>query len=116
MPFATGQPLYMVHNELQVEVAYGNASQQIVLAIKVPVGASLAQAIQLSGILKHFPEIDLSRNPIGVFSIRQDLQTLVKAGDRIEIYRPLQVDPKQARMLRGAKKFKKVSVPRQQSL
>jgi putative ubiquitin-RnfH superfamily antitoxin RatB of RatAB toxin-antitoxin module len=115
MPFVIGQALYMARNALQVEVAYANASQQAVLTTSVPIGATLVQAIQLSGILVQFPEIDLNRNPVGIFAIRKDLQTLLKPGDRIEIYRPLQIDPKQARMTRGAKKFKKVSLPRQPS-
>ena len=87
---------------VEVEVAYALPEAQTVLTVAVPAGASLEQAIRRSGILERFPEIDLSSNPVGIFSRKARLQDRVSAGDRIEIYRPLRIDPKAARRRRAA--------------
>lgn len=87
---------------IEVEVAYALSEAQTVLTVSVPAGASVEQAIRRSGILERFPEIDLSSNPVGIFSRKARLQDRVSAGDRIEIYRPLRIDPKTARRRRAA--------------
>ncbi len=87
---------------VEVEVAYALSEAQTVLSVSVPAGASVEQAIRRSGILERFPEIDLSSNPVGIFSRKARLQDRVSAGDRIEIYRPLRIDPKAARRRRAA--------------
>lgn len=93
----------MANNELLVEVAYASEGQQTTLTVKVPSRATVQQAIHLSGILTMFPEIDLNKQGIGIYSQRVSLDSFVQAGDRVEIYRPLQIDPKQARKLRAQK-------------
>lgn len=103
MPFVIEPQHSMANNELPVEVAYADIAQQITLTVKVPSGVTVQQAIHLSGILKLFPEIDLNKQGIGIYSQRVSLDSFVQAGDRIEIYRPLQIDPKQARKLRAQK-------------
>ena len=60
-------------------------------------GASLLQALQASGLLQEFPEIDLSQARVGVWSRKASLGQLLRENDRVEIYRPLTVDPKVAR-------------------
>jgi uncharacterized protein len=85
----------------QIEVAYALPDQQALLAVEVPAGCTVEQAIILSGILQHFPSIDLKRNKVGIFGQLVNLQHQVQTGDRIEIYRPLAMDPKQARRMRG---------------
>jgi putative ubiquitin-RnfH superfamily antitoxin RatB of RatAB toxin-antitoxin module len=60
------------------------------------------QAIEVSGILERFPEIDLKINKIGIFGKVAKLDTLLTEGDRVEIYRPLIADPKEARKKRAA--------------
>lgn len=82
---------------LKVEVAYGKPDGQRILVVQVPEGATLEEVIQVSGMLELFPEIDLSRQAIGIFSQKKALSDNVKEGDRIEIYRPLVIDPKEAR-------------------
>lgn len=85
----------------RVEVAYALPDRQILLTLEVPDACTVGQAIVLSGILQHFPNIDLKRNKVGIFGQLTDLQHLLQAGDRIEIYRPLIKDPKEARRLRA---------------
>lgn len=95
-----------IHNSIdtaaaiEVEIVYALLSRQVLTTIQVPSGTTLEQAIQLSGILKQFPEIDLSKNRIGVFGRLAKRDTLVKLRDRVEIYRPLLIDPKESRRLR----------------
>ena len=77
---------------------------QLVLVLTVPPGTSVGDAIRASGILEHFPEIDLELNRVGVFGEPLRLEAAVRDGDRIEIYRPLAIDPKEARRRRAARK------------
>ena len=56
---------------------------------------------ELSGILKEFPEINLQQQRVGIFSEFVELDAMLHDGDRIEIYRPLFIDPKQRRKLRA---------------
>ncbi|MCH8163853.1 MAG: RnfH family protein, partial [Proteobacteria bacterium] len=70
-------------------------------------GTTIQQAIVTSGILDQCTAIDLETNEVGIFSKIVALDTLVRAGDRIEIYRPLILDPKQARRLRAKKEKQK---------
>jgi putative ubiquitin-RnfH superfamily antitoxin RatB of RatAB toxin-antitoxin module len=90
-----------------VEVAYAGEREQIVQWTEVPSGATLAQAIDRSGLLQRFPEIDLARNAVGVFGRLRDLRDTVAAGDRVEIYRALLADPKEARRRRVVRKKKR---------
>lgn len=87
---------------IRVEVAYARPDCQRIVELSVPEGTSVGEAIRLSGILVIFPEIDLSVQKTGIFSQPVSLDTLLKADDRVEIYRPLAVDPKEARRRRAA--------------
>lgn len=89
---------------VQVEVVYARSDRQQIVAVVVPAGASIETAIRASGILEHFPEIDLARAAVGRYGARARLTDIVDAGDRIEIYRPLIVDPREARRRRAARK------------
>ena len=91
-------------DEIAVEVIYATPKQQRILSIRVPEGTTVAGAIRVSGILEEFPEIDLTRNKVGIFSRRVGPEHTLRAGDRIEIYRPLLVDPKTARQVRARNK------------
>ena len=71
--------------------------------VSVPAGTTARQAIERSHIVTQHPEIDLSTQSIGIFGKIQSLDTTVSPGDRVEIYRPLIVDPKLARQRRVAK-------------
>jgi hypothetical protein len=94
---------------IKVEVAYALRDQQALHEVHVPPGASVRQAIEISGILGRFPEIDLEKNRVGIFGKLTALDTPLRPGDRVEIYRPLIADPKEVRKLRAAegKKMKR---------
>ena len=91
---------------IQVEVAYATPDQQIIEPVTVADGCTVEQAIQASQLLIQFPEIKLDSVAVGIFSKKVSLQQQLRKGDRVEIYRPLLIDPKQARRLRAKKKNK----------
>lgn len=88
---------------ITVEVAYALPERQSLLTISVQPGCSVQQVIEQSGILQQFTEIDLSAQKVGIWSRPVKLDEAVKAGDRIEIYRPLIADPKDLRRRRAEK-------------
>jgi putative ubiquitin-RnfH superfamily antitoxin RatB of RatAB toxin-antitoxin module len=92
---------------LGVEVVYATAGRQRLIALTVAPGATVAEAIAASGILREFPEIDLRVNRVGVFGQLARLGDVVQADDRVEIYRPLQADPKEARRQRARRAGKR---------
>ena len=91
-------------DEILVEVAYALPEEQVIISIKVPKKINVKQAIEKSGIQKKFSDIDLSKNKIGIFGKQTTLNHLLSDKDRIEIYRPLILDPKEMRRKRAAKK------------
>jgi len=82
---------------IEIEVAYAKANQQTVLRLLMANTSTVEQAIINSGILQQWPEIDLKKNKVGIFGQICELNKVLNAGDRIEIYRPLQKDPMDAR-------------------
>jgi putative ubiquitin-RnfH superfamily antitoxin RatB of RatAB toxin-antitoxin module len=90
---------------VNVEVAYAKPDEQAIVALAMPEGATLDAAIKASGLLERFPEIALSEINAGIFGVACKLDQLVREGDRIEIYRPLLHDPKEARRQRALKSF-----------
>lgn len=89
-----------IDRNISVEVAYASLTEQKILMLQVKEGTTINDAIYLSGILTVFPEIDLSRQKVGVFSKIKKLDEVVHDGERVEIYRPLVLDPKEARRRR----------------
>ncbi|MFP4129506.1 MAG: RnfH family protein [Halorhodospira sp.] len=89
---------------LRIEVAYALPDQQSLIPVTLPAGGTAEEAIRASGILERHPEIDLSRQSVGVFGQVVGLDTPLYDGDRVEIYRPLRADPKEARKRRAARK------------
>ncbi len=85
-----------------VEVAYVLAEKQSLISIEVEKGTTLKEAVEASGILDTFEEIDLSKDRVGIFSKFATLETVLREKDRVEIYRPLIADPKQVRKERAA--------------
>ena len=88
---------------IAVEVAYASRQYQRLVRVSVPDGARVTEAITASGILLEFPEIDLAVNRVGIFGQLARLDELVRDGDRVEIYRSLHADPKEARRKRALK-------------
>ncbi len=76
-----------------VGVAYAKAAQQVWTNIEVPDGATIQDAIEKSGILDKFPEIDLEQQKVGIFGKISKLDAKLNDGDRVEIYRPITADP-----------------------
>jgi putative ubiquitin-RnfH superfamily antitoxin RatB of RatAB toxin-antitoxin module len=70
----------------------------------VAAGATVLDVVRRSGLLERFAQIDLSRQAVGVWGRACPLDTPVHAGDRVEIYRPLEMDPKEARRLRASRR------------
>lgn len=89
---------------MKIEVVYALPHRQYLLTLEVAEKATVADAISATTLLAKYPEIDLHSNPLGIFGKKVDLQQPLFAGDRVEIYRPLTVDPKMARRIRAAKR------------
>ena len=85
---------------IQVEVTYALPDEQVVHEVEGEPGMTVEQAIKSSGILQEHPEIDLSKSKVGVFGKAAKLDAVLHPGDRVEIYRPLIADPKEARKKR----------------
>jgi putative ubiquitin-RnfH superfamily antitoxin RatB of RatAB toxin-antitoxin module len=88
--------------QINVEVVYALPDKQEVIALVVDEDCSIKQAIQQSNIEQIFPEINLSDMPVGIFAQLRNPDDKLKDGDRIEIYRPLIMDPKESRRQRAA--------------
>ena len=88
---------------IRVEVACALPARQSVETLDVPVGCTAREAVRRSGIAAAFPELDVEQRALGIFSRAVDDDHVLVAGDRVEIYRPLLLDPKQARRQRAAK-------------
>lgn len=78
---------------MNVGVAYADKFKQVWLKLEVPDGSSVRQAIEYSGMLQQFPEINLERQKVGIFGKVTRLDAAVSDGDRIEIYREITADP-----------------------
>lgn len=88
---------------VNVELAYAKPEQQLTVTLAIEDGATVEAAIKASGLLERFPEIASSELNVGIFGVACTLDQSVKEGDRIEIYRPLLHDPKEARRQRALK-------------
>ena len=87
---------------IRVEVAYAQPERQVIIPVDLPEGATLEQAIVQARIQEQFPDIQLQTAKVGVFGKLSKLSAIARAGDRIEIYRPLLADPKEVRKKRAA--------------
>lgn len=92
-------------SQLHVEVAYARPDKQAIIPVAVPAGATVFDAAVASGIVSQFPEIDLEAAKMGIFgkTVAKPHEQPLKAGDRVEIYRPLIADPKEVRKRRAEK-------------
>ncbi|MBU0654763.1 MAG: RnfH family protein [Gammaproteobacteria bacterium] len=85
-----------------IEVVYPLPHEQLLLEAQVPEGASIRDGILASGVLERYPELNLETLEAGVFGKLAKLDQVLRARDRIEIYRPLIADPKAVRKQRAA--------------
>jgi uncharacterized protein len=95
---------------LSIEVCYALPNEQALIPVELPEGATVQQALDASGILRRYPQIDLEKQKVGVFGKLKPLDTVLADHDRVEIYRPLIVDPKAARQRRVEKTRKEGSI------
>lgn len=90
---------------INIIVAYATPKKQTEISLLVEESCTVALAIKRSGILQQFPEIRLSDAIVGIHSKLVALDVGLHEGDRVEIYRPLKIDPKQARALKAERSF-----------
>ncbi len=88
---------------LDIEVAYALADKQKIVQLQVPAGTTVRQAALQSGLERDFPGLDLANSPLGIFgkAVGKPDEQLLENGERVEIYRPLLVDPKEVRKQRA---------------
>jgi putative ubiquitin-RnfH superfamily antitoxin RatB of RatAB toxin-antitoxin module len=85
-------------------VCYATATCEFLRELRMAPGATIRAAIDASGVLGEYPEIDLAAQPVGLYGKKQALDTVLREHDRVEIYRPLVADPKDRRRSRAVKK------------
>ncbi len=91
----------MAEDSIYAEVAYATTEHQVLIPVKVANPSSVSETIVLSGLLSRFPDIDLANQKVGIFGQLVKLDQTVCNGDRIEVYRPLKIDPMDARRLKA---------------
>ncbi|MFY9329050.1 MAG: RnfH family protein [Georgfuchsia sp.] len=87
---------------INVQVVYALPKRQERVSISLPAGATLQTAIEVSGLQQKYPEIDLASEYFGIYAHISKPGTVLRDLDRVEIYRPLIADPKEARRQRAA--------------
>lgn len=95
----------MDNKNIVVEVVYALADKQKLLRLSLPYGTTVRQAAEQSGMAAHFPDLDLSNSPLGIFgkAVAKPQERVLEDGERVEIYRPLIADPKEVRKQRAAR-------------
>ena len=88
---------------MTVEVAFALPHKQTILEVQVPIGATAIEAVQQSGIAEQYADIDIDNAKMGVFGKVVSPKQVLQEGERVEIYRPLQADPKEVRKARAAR-------------
>ncbi len=88
-------------DRLQLEVAYARPERQLIVKLTLPAGTTAREAVLQSGIAGEFPDIDLAQLQLGVFGKAVPAEHVLRDRDRVEIYRPLQADPKEVRRRRA---------------
>ncbi|MDO5639059.1 MAG: RnfH family protein [Neisseria sp.] len=86
---------------VKIEVAYGTAEKQLLQQMEVADGTTAREAARQSRVREAFPDADVDKAPLGIFGRAVKDDTVLRDKDRVEIYRPLLVDPKEARRLRA---------------
>lgn len=94
----------MAEASIEVQVCHALPDSSFLRSLTVPAGTTLGQALEQSGVLREFPGIDLAVNMVGIYGKKKSLDTVLREHDRIEVYRPLQADPKEARRRRASGK------------
>lgn len=100
------EPSAAIAGMLTIEVCHAPAPPQpvVLLTLAVPAGTTLRNAVMRSGILEQLPGVDPEQCKCGIWGKLKPPDTLLRDRDRIELYRPLIADPKEARRRRARKK------------
>jgi putative ubiquitin-RnfH superfamily antitoxin RatB of RatAB toxin-antitoxin module len=88
---------------IAVQVVYARPESQRIYTVRLPLGATVADAIHASGLLQEHPSFDLGAHRLGIFGRIVAADRMLGDGDRVEIYRPLKADPKEARRKRAGR-------------
>lgn len=94
----------MPENSIEVKVAIALPGRQRMMTLELKNGATIADAITASRIVEDFPELDPSTLEVGVWGKSKSRETPLSDGDRVELYRPLIAEPKEARRRRAARR------------
>ncbi|MGB9149631.1 MAG: RnfH family protein [Burkholderiales bacterium] len=92
---------------INVEVCFALPERQAIIELQLGIGSTVADAIAQSKILGMFPQIDLRKNRVGIYARLVNAETVLRDGDRVEIYRELVAEPRDARRVRAAKRQQK---------
>jgi uncharacterized protein len=90
--------------QIHISVCYATSTYEFLRELTVPAGTTLEQAVRQSGLLEAVPEIDLGACATGIYAKKAPLATPLREHDRVEVYRPLQADPKETRRRRAEHK------------
>lgn len=92
-------------DKIQVEVAYALPEKQKIVSLTVESGTVIRDVVRQADMTRFFPDLDIENAKLGIFgkAVRKPDEQAIKAGERVEIYRELTVDPKKARANRAAK-------------
>ena len=93
-----------IEGQVEVQVCHALPDSAFLRTLSLPAGSTLRQAVEQSGVLDEYPGIDLAVNMVGIYGKKKTLDTILRQHDRVEVYRPLQADPKEARRRRAGNK------------
>ena len=86
-----------MEHQIDIEVVYASAEEQALISLSLSGGSTVADALSASGLEKRFPSVDFSKLQTGIWGQIVTRDKVLAKGDRVEVYRPLQLDPKEAR-------------------
>jgi hypothetical protein len=89
---------------IRVTVCYPLPGNPQLRELMLPQGTTLIDALHASGLPAQYPQLELAQCKLGIFGKIREASTVLREGDRVEVYRPLLADPKEARRRRVEKK------------
>jgi putative ubiquitin-RnfH superfamily antitoxin RatB of RatAB toxin-antitoxin module len=87
----------MNDDKRHVEIVFAAPDTQLLLELKLNAGTTVERALELSGIYEKFGNVDMTKLPVGIWGKLVGRDRIVENGDRIELYRELEIDPREAR-------------------
>ena len=93
----------MPDDDISVEVAFATPDTQVLIAVRLAPGSDVESALESSGVYERFPDYELRRCATGIWGRVVPRNRQLRDGDRVELYRPLRLDPRDARRERAAR-------------